>query len=91
MTIDFAKAEADLAALCDKATRDREVIIISRNDGEDVALIAASELSGLIETIHLLRSPKNAERLLTALDRAMERRESPSSLDDLRHELDHLD
>ena len=34
---------------------------------EDVALIAADELTGLLETAHLLRSPANAERLLTTL------------------------
>jgi len=36
-----------------------------------VALIAADELSSLQETAHLLRSPVNAQRLLTALNRAL--------------------
>ena len=72
ITIDFAEAEVDFAALCEKATRDREIVFITRHDGEDVALIAASELSSMIETVHLLRSPKNAQRLLTALNRALE-------------------
>jgi antitoxin YefM len=36
----------------------------------DVALLPASELAGLMETAHLLRSPNNARRLLTALRRA---------------------
>ena len=36
----------------------------------DVALIPAAELAGLIETAHLLRSPKNARRLLTAVRRS---------------------
>ena len=38
--------------------------------GDDLAVIAADELESLLETAHLLRSPKNAERLLTALFRA---------------------
>ena len=38
--------------------------------GGDVALIAPGELACLVETAHLLRSPRNAERLLTALARA---------------------
>lgn len=33
-------------------------------------MIAADELESLVETAHLLRSPKNAERLLSALARA---------------------
>jgi len=36
---------------------------------KDVALVPADELAGLEETAYLLRSPKNARRLLTALRR----------------------
>jgi antitoxin YefM len=36
-----------------------------------VALVAADELAGLPETAHLLRSPRNAARLLAALRRAL--------------------
>jgi hypothetical protein len=47
-------ARANLAALCDEVTANREVVIIHRRGAEDVALIAAEELSGLLETAHLL-------------------------------------
>ncbi|MGE5352949.1 MAG: type II toxin-antitoxin system Phd/YefM family antitoxin [Acidobacteriota bacterium] len=47
-----------------------EVVIITRRNAEPVALISASELSVLIETAHLLHSPKNAARLFSALERA---------------------
>lgn len=52
-----------------------------------MALIAADELESLLETAHLLRSPRNAERLLTALQRARARMEAPERLEDLRTEL----
>ena len=83
----YTHARAHLAALCDKVTANREVIIIHRRGAEDVALIAADELSGLLETAHLLQSPKNAERLLTALARAQRRTLSPQSLEELRREV----
>jgi antitoxin YefM len=83
----YTHARANLAALCDEVTANREVVIIHRRGAEDVALIAAEELSGLLETAHLLRSPKNAERLLTALARAQCRTLSPQSLDELRREV----
>ncbi|TAN51057.1 MAG: prevent-host-death protein, partial [Methylococcaceae bacterium] len=54
----------------DRAVDDHEVILVRRRSGRDVAMIAADELASLTETAHLLRSPKNAERLLTALARA---------------------
>ena len=53
----YTHARANLAALCDEVTASREVVIIHRRGAEDVALIAAEELSGLLETAHLLRSP----------------------------------
>lgn len=83
----YTQARASFAALCDAATEDRETIIIHRRGTEDVALVAADELRSLQETAHLLRSPKNAERLLRALVRALERSEMPHSVHDLRAEL----
>ena len=73
MTTTYTNARANFAALCDRATNDREPVVIRRRGAEDVVLIAADELSGLLETAHLLRSPANAERLLTALARARKR------------------
>jgi len=63
----YSNARANLAALLDQVAADHEIVIISRRGAEDVAMVAASELSGLIETAHLLRSPANAWRLLRAL------------------------
>jgi len=45
-----------------------------RKGERKVALVPADELAGLIETAHLLRSPKNAQRLLTVLRRAVGRK-----------------
>ena len=83
----YAKAAANLATLCDQVTADRDVILISRRGADDVALVAASELSGLLETAHLLRSPKNARRLMTAMKRANARRSRAKSVLGLRQEL----
>ena len=72
MTIEmtYSQAREQLKTLMDRAVDDREVVVVRRRSGEAVAMIAADELEGLMETAHLLRSPKNAERLLTALTRA---------------------
>lgn len=68
----YTQARASLAMLCNAVSEDREVVIIHRRNAEDVALIAADELASLLETVHLLRSPRNADRLLAALVRARE-------------------
>ena len=83
----YAKAVANLAVLCDQVTADRDVVVISRRGADDVALVAASELSGLLETAHLLRSPKNARRLMTAMNRADSRRGKAESVSRLRQEV----
>lgn len=66
----YTQARANLKALLDEVAENHEQVIIRRRDGDDVAMIAADELRGLLETAHLLRSPKNAQRLLQALRRA---------------------
>ncbi len=65
----------------------RDVVVIQRRGAEDVALIAADELESILETAHLLRSPKNAERLLATLRRAQQRTLEPGAVDDLRAEV----
>lgn len=82
----YTAARANFAKLCDTAAEDREVVIIRRRNAEDVALIAADELSSLMETAHLLRSPANAERLLAALNRARSRTLEPQSVAELHRE-----
>lgn len=80
--VTYSQALENLGSLLDKVTADRQIVIVHRNGREDVALIAASELSGLLETAHLLRSPANAKRLLDALGRAFKREGSPLTPDD---------
>ena len=82
----YTDARAQFARLWDEVTYNREVVIIKRRGAEDVALISASELTGLLETSHLLRSPKNAERLLAAFERAAKKKGTPQSLEELKKE-----
>jgi antitoxin YefM len=82
MTIEttYTQARRQLKALMDRAVDDREVIVIRRRSGDAVAMIAADELQSLLESTHLLRSPKSAERLLAALARARSEDLSPMSV-----------
>ncbi len=86
MQTTYTDARANFAKLCDEVTANREIVIINRRGYEDVALIAATELSSLAETAHLVRSPKNAKRLLTALKRAKARTVKPQTVAKLRRE-----
>lgn len=83
----YTNARANFAGLCDEVTENREIVLIRRRNGNNVAMIAADELQSLVETTHLLRSPKNAERLLSALERALKGSETTSSVKLLRCEV----
>lgn len=83
----YTRARANLAKLCDQVAGNRDIVIITRRKGGDVALIAADELSSILETLHLLRSPKNADRLLSALKDAKARKGKRQSLRSLRREV----
>jgi antitoxin YefM len=88
MTIEttYSQAREQLKSLMDRTINDREVVLVRRRSGGDVAMLAADELESLIETAHLLRSPKNAERLLTALNRARSQSLKPISLTTLQQQ-----
>lgn len=83
----YTNARANFAGLCDEVTENREIVVIRRRKGSSVAMIAADELQSLVESAHLMRSPKNAERLLAALERALKGGEEASSLQALRTEV----
>lgn len=86
-TTSYTEARAHFAELLDRVTEDREPVVITRRGHEPVALIAADELDSLIETVHLLRSRTNAERLLTSLTRAKTGIGTPTTLAALRVDL----
>ena len=69
-TITLTRARARLGTLCEQDVKDKTIVLIRRRSKKNVVLISATELSGLMETLHLLKSPRNAERLLTAINLA---------------------
>jgi antitoxin YefM len=82
----YTNARARLASLMDEVTDNRNVVIIQRRGKEDVAMISADELAGILETAHLLRSPKNAQRLFSALERVRKGSGNALTIDELRRE-----
>jgi len=83
----YSRARANLASLLNAVSEDREIVIIERRKAESVVMMSAAELDGLLETAHLLRSPRNAQRLLAALAGALANEGKPMSLDELRREV----
>lgn len=83
----YTNLRQNLASVLDRVANDREVVIVVRKGERKVAMVPADELAGLMETAHLLRSPKNAQRLLSALRRATGLKGRLEPLEKLRREM----
>jgi antitoxin YefM len=69
MAITASEARKILIPLIVQVNADRTAVEITSRHG-DAVLIAREEYDALQETAHLLRTPKNARRLLEGLDQA---------------------
>lgn len=87
----YTNLRQNLASVLDEVIEDRGCVIVSRKGKEDVAILAAAELSSMLETLHLLRSPANAEKLFAAISRANELegvKVESQTIEQLREELE---
>jgi antitoxin YefM len=85
--ISYSHARAHLAEVLHQVGHDRQIITITRRNQPDVAIIAADELSSLLESVYLLRSPANAQRLFRSMEWAKSAEAIPQTLDELKEEL----
>jgi antitoxin YefM len=83
----YTRLRENPASVLDEVVDQQETVIVRRKGGRDVALVPASELAGLLETAHLLRSPRNAKRLMSALRRSTAGGVQPRAAKDLRQEM----
>ena len=65
--ITYSTARANLADTMDRVCEDHEPIIIIRNGEQAVVMMSLEDFKALEETSYLLRSPKNARRLLESI------------------------
>lgn len=68
-TINYSNARQNFKSLIDQVNEDKVAITITTKDEDnDAVLISQNEYSAMLETIHLLQSPKNARRLQESID-----------------------
>lgn len=65
--ITYTAARANLASTMNRVCDDHEPLIITRNGQQSVVMLSLEDYQALEETAHLLRSPQNASRLLSAI------------------------
>jgi antitoxin YefM len=67
--INFSEFRTHLKANLDSVSEDNEIVIINRQKDNNVVLISLKEYNSLQETLHLLSSAKNRDRLFSAIER----------------------
>ncbi len=65
--VTYSQARQDLAKTMDKVCDDHSPVIITRKSQRSVVMISLEDYQALEETAYLLRSPKNARRLLESI------------------------
>ena len=65
--ISYTAARSQLAKTMDKVCKDRDPVIITRKGAQSVVMMSLEDYQALEETAYLLRSPKNAKRLLESI------------------------
>ncbi|WP_318520574.1 type II toxin-antitoxin system Phd/YefM family antitoxin [Photobacterium leiognathi] len=61
--VSFTEARNDLKAVLDSVEKDVDITVITRRDAKDAVVMSLDYYNSLMETVHLLRSPENAEYL----------------------------
>jgi len=61
--VSFTKARNSLKSVLDSVVNDADTAVITRRDAEDAVVMSLDYYNSLMETVHLLRSPANAEHL----------------------------
>ncbi|WP_042959259.1 YoeB-YefM toxin-antitoxin system antitoxin YefM [Erwinia tasmaniensis] len=66
--ISYSEARQNLSATMLQTVEDRSPVLITRQNGESCVLMSLEEYNSLEETAYLLRSPKNARRLIDSVE-----------------------
>lgn len=68
--VTLTELRANMARHFDKVEQDRTELVVTRQNHEPMVIMPLAELEGLRETLHLLSSPANAERLRQSIAQA---------------------
>ncbi|MCD6526804.1 MAG: type II toxin-antitoxin system prevent-host-death family antitoxin [Desulfuromonas sp.] len=66
--VNFSEARNHLKSVLDQVVDDADYTIISRRDSEDAVVMSLDQFNGLMETVHLLKSPANAAHLAKSIE-----------------------
>lgn len=80
--VSFTDARNGLKAVLDSVVDDADTVVITRRDSEDAVVMSLDYYNSLMETVHLLRSPANAEHLNRSIEQFKNRKTTHRALID---------
>ncbi len=66
--VSFTEARNGLKTVLDQVVNDADCTVITRRDSEDAVVMSLDNYNSLMETVHLLKSPANAEHLRKSIE-----------------------
>ncbi len=68
--VTYTKLRGKLKKFLDEVCDSHAPLVVTRQNGRNVIIVSEDDYEGLTETAYLLRSPRNAARLLASMDAA---------------------
>jgi antitoxin YefM len=68
--VSYSQLRNNLATYMDEVCDDHAPLFVTRQNARSVVLMSEEDYEGLMETVHLLKSPANAARLLRSIQDA---------------------
>ncbi|WP_456151693.1 type II toxin-antitoxin system Phd/YefM family antitoxin [Actinotignum sanguinis] len=65
----YSESRANYAEVLQSVVDDCEPVIITRNGHESAVIVSLDDYNSMRETAYLMRSPRNARRLIEAIER----------------------
>lgn len=66
--VNFSEARSGLKSVIDQVIADADFTVIVRRDAPDAVLMSLDTFNGLMQTVHLLKSPANAAHLARSVE-----------------------
>ncbi|MGZ5244144.1 MAG: type II toxin-antitoxin system Phd/YefM family antitoxin [Bacteroidia bacterium] len=67
LAANYTEFRTDLKKMLDKVENDNETLVVKRGAGKGAVIISLSEYNALMETVHILKSKANADRLFESI------------------------
>lgn len=68
--VSYSELRSNLSTYMDQVCDSRAPLLVTRQNARSVVMLSEDEYESMLETLHLLRHPKNAARLRSAIAKA---------------------